>query len=65
MGNVMTFVRDGLASLVSGLGTERDKAATVYYSEPTITDEQLVNAYRGSWMARACRSGRTRSSSSS
>lgn len=52
MGNVMTFVRDGLASLVSGLGTERDKAASVYYAEPTITDEQLVNAYRGSWMAR-------------
>lgn len=49
---VVTFVRDGLASLVSGLGTERDKAATTYYVEPTITDEQLVNAYRGSWMAR-------------
>lgn len=52
MGNVVTFVRDGLASLVSGLGTERDKAASVYYAEPTISDEQLVNAYRGSWMAR-------------
>lgn len=49
---VVTFVRDGLASLVSGLGTERDKAASVYYTEPTIRDEELVNAYRGSWMAR-------------
>ena len=50
--SVVSFMRDGLASLVSGLGTERDKAATLYYGEPTITDEQLVNAYRGSWMAR-------------
>ena len=52
MGNVLTFVRDGLASMVAGLGTERDKAATVYYTEPTIDQQQLVNAYRTSWLPR-------------
>ena len=51
-GNFLTVVRDGLASMVSGLGTERDKAATVYYTEPQLDQQQLVNAYRGSWMAR-------------
>lgn len=52
MGNVLTFVRDGLANMVAGLGTERDKAAATYYTEPMLDEQQLVNAYRGSWMAR-------------
>lgn len=52
MGNVMTFIRDGLANAISGLGTERDKAAHTYYAEPLIDERELVNAYRGSWMAR-------------
>ncbi len=52
MGNVLTFVRDGLASMVAGLGTERDKAATVYYTDPVIDQQQLVNAYRTSWLPR-------------
>lgn len=43
---------DGLQSLVSGLGTDRDKAASVYYAAPTLDDEQLINAYRTSWLAR-------------
>ncbi|KQS55913.1 hypothetical protein ASG17_07635 [Brevundimonas sp. Leaf363] len=47
-----TLVQDGLANVLSGLGTERDKAASTYYAEPTLDHLQLVNAYRGSWMAR-------------
>ncbi|TWG90333.1 hypothetical protein L598_000700000900 [Mesorhizobium sp. J18] len=52
MGNILTFVRDGLASAIAGLGTERDKAATVYYTDPTIDLQQLVAAYRTSWLPR-------------
>ncbi|WP_449395574.1 anti-CBASS protein Acb1 family protein [Devosia riboflavina] len=52
MGNVLTFVRDGLASMVAGLGTERDKAATVYYTDPVIDPQQLIAAYRTSWLPR-------------
>lgn len=51
MGEVIT-IGDGLANALSGLNTERDKAAHSYYSEPTIDAQELVNAYRGSWMAR-------------
>jgi len=51
MGEPM-LVQDGLANVLSGLGTERDKAASTYYAEPTLDQQQLVNAYRGSWMAR-------------
>lgn len=46
------ITKDGLANALSGLNTERDKAASTYYAEPTISGEQLINAYRGSWMAR-------------
>ncbi|MNX78368.1 hypothetical protein D3C86_1099550 [compost metagenome] len=51
MGEVIT-IGDGLANSMSGLNTERDKAAHSYYAEPTIDPQELVNAYRGSWMAR-------------
>lgn len=51
MGEVIT-IGDGLANALSGLNTERDKAAHSYYAEPTIDPMELVNAYRGSWMAR-------------
>ena len=43
---------DTLASLVSGLGTGRDKAATTYYSLPTLSAGELVTMYRASWLAR-------------
>lgn len=46
------FATDTLTSLVSGLGTDRDKSATVSYAAPYITDEQIVNAYRGAWLPR-------------
>lgn len=52
MSNVIAFVRDSLTSLVSRMGTERDKAATVFYTQPVLTDEQIIAAYRGSWLPR-------------
>lgn len=52
MGNVFAFARDSLTSLVSRLGTERDKASTVFYTQPLLTDEQIIAAYRGSWLPR-------------
>lgn len=51
MGEVIT-IGDGLANALSGLNTERDKAAHSYYAEPTVDPHELINAYRGSWMAR-------------
>lgn len=52
MGSVISFVRDGLANLVSRMGTDRDKAAHSYYAEVILDDHQLLNAYRGSWLPR-------------
>lgn len=43
---------DSLTSLVSRMGTDRDKASTVFYTHPTMTDEQALAAYRGSWLPR-------------
>ncbi|NTG07140.1 anti-CBASS protein Acb1 family protein [Rhizobium rhizogenes] len=52
MANVIHLVRDGLMSLASRMGTERDKAATTFYAQPLLTDEQIIAAYRGSWLPR-------------
>lgn len=52
MGNVISFMRDSLTSLVSRMGTDRDKAATTFYTQPILTDEQIIAAYRGSWLPR-------------
>lgn len=49
-GTVMQI--DGLQNLTANLGTSRDKAAASFYGVPTLTDDQLVNAYRGTWLAR-------------
>jgi phage-related protein (TIGR01555 family) len=46
------MVRDGLVSLASRMGTERDKAASVFYTQPILSDEQIIAAYRGSWLPR-------------
>lgn len=51
MGDVVAM-QDGLTSALSGLGTERDKAAQVSFAEPITDHLQLLNAYRSSWMAR-------------
>jgi uncharacterized protein len=50
--NVITLFRDSLTNLVSRMGTERDKAASTFYSLPILTDEQVFNAYRGAWLPR-------------
>ncbi|OCI95602.1 hypothetical protein A6U86_15665 [Rhizobium sp. AC27/96] len=52
MGQVFSMVRDGLVSLASRMGTERDKAASVFYAQPLLTDEQIIAAYRGAWLPR-------------
>lgn len=46
------MLNDSLTSLVSRMGTDRDKAATVFYTNPVMTDEQALAAYRGSWLPR-------------
>lgn len=50
MGNFITFARDTLVNLVSGLGTDRDKRAGSVYAVPPLDDEQLISAYRSSWL---------------
>ncbi|MBZ5761575.1 DUF1073 domain-containing protein [Rhizobium sp. VS19-DR104.2] len=52
MGDIINMVRDSLTSLVSRMGTDRDKAATTFYTQPVLTDDQIVAAYRGSWLPR-------------
>lgn len=51
MASQATF-NDNLTSLVSGMGTDRDKSATVSYPTVVRDDSQTINAYRGSWLAR-------------
>lgn len=43
---------DSLTSLVSGMGTERDKASSVGYYTSFLTDDQLLAAYRSAWLPR-------------
>ncbi|WP_085028737.1 DUF1073 domain-containing protein [Ensifer aridi] len=52
MGNIIAFVRDSLTNMVANLGTSRDKAAASFYSMPILSDEDLLNAYRGAWLPR-------------
>jgi uncharacterized protein len=52
MSNVIAFMRDSLTSLVSRMGTERDKAATTFYAHTVLSDEQLIAAYSTSWLPR-------------
>lgn len=46
-----TFLKDSLQNLVAGLGTGRDKASHSHYTVPEMDDQQLLNAFRGSWTA--------------
>jgi len=52
MSNVIAFVRDSLTSLVSRMGTDRDKAATTFYAHTILSDEQLIAAYSAAWLPR-------------
>ncbi len=50
MGNILQFARDGLTNLVSRMGTERDKAASSSYVLTTLTDDQILAAYKTAWL---------------
>jgi phage-related protein (TIGR01555 family) len=52
MENVVSMLRDGLMSLASRMGTDRDKAATTFYARTILSDEQLIAAYSTSWLPR-------------
>ncbi len=52
MGNIIAFVRDSLTNMVANLGTSRDKASATFYSMQMLSDEELLNAYRGAWLPR-------------
>ncbi|MGX5719914.1 anti-CBASS protein Acb1 family protein [Shinella zoogloeoides] len=52
MGNVFAFARDSLTSLVSRMGTDRDKAATTFYASTVLSDDQLIAAYSTAWLPR-------------
>ncbi|MBA9034943.1 anti-CBASS protein Acb1 family protein [Rhizobium leguminosarum] len=52
MSNVIALVRDSLTSLVSRMGTERDKAATTFYAPIILSDEQLIASYSSAWLPR-------------
>lgn len=55
MGAVVSLARivgDSLTNLVSRMGTGRDKAAHSTYAAAVLTDDQIVNAYRGAWLPR-------------
>lgn len=44
---------DSLRSLITGLGDPTlDKSASVVYGNTILSDQQLINAYRNTWLAR-------------
>ncbi len=49
--SAFTYLKDSLQNLVAGLGTARDKASHSHYALPVMDDQQLLNAFRGSWTA--------------
>lgn len=49
--SAFTYLKDSLQNLVAGLGTARDKASHSHYALPLMDDQQLLNAFRGSWTA--------------
>lgn len=52
MSAVLAYVRDGLNNLVSRMGTDRDKAAASAYVLNTLTDDQIIAAYKTAWLPR-------------
>ena len=46
------FSVDGLKSLVSGMGTDRDKRNTTNYHYTPLSDQQLISSYATSWIAK-------------
>lgn len=52
MGKLTRVIGDSLRNLVANLGTPRDKAAGSFYTVPLLRDDEAMNAYRGTWLAR-------------
>ena len=52
MTNVINMICDGLENLVSRMGTGRDKAAHSAYVGAFLSDQEVINAYRGAWLPR-------------
>lgn len=53
MGDVVHFKTDSIRSLVAGLGDPvRDKLAGSYYGLQILTDDQLFNAFRSTWLGK-------------
>ncbi|MGY3330111.1 phage-related protein (TIGR01555 family) [Mesorhizobium sp. USDA 4775] len=52
MANVIALVRDSLTNLVSRMGTGRDKAASSFYAFTSLSDAELLAAYRTAWLPR-------------
>lgn len=52
MGKLTAAIGDSLRNLVANLGTPRDKASATHYTVPMLRDDEAVNAYRGTWLAR-------------
>lgn len=50
--SITTAIQDGLANVMSRMGTGKDKASHTHYAPEYITDYELTNAYRHSWLAR-------------
>jgi phage-related protein (TIGR01555 family) len=49
---MLQFLGDRLQNLISGLGTDKDKATRSAYVLTFLTPEELIYAYRGDWIAR-------------
>lgn len=50
---VIRSLADGLKNVVANLGTERDKASHSEYADALFNQQQLLSAYRNSWLAGA------------
>lgn len=49
---VVRYFSDKLVNLVANLGTERDKSSGSMYAPTFMSEQQLVDAYRGAWLPR-------------
>lgn len=50
MRGILTTLGDSLTNFVANIGTSRDKATHSHYGIPLLTDDQLINAWRGAWL---------------
>jgi phage-related protein (TIGR01555 family) len=51
-GNVISFLRDRLTSVMSGMGTTADKRTHLFYNYQAMSGEQAEAGYRTSWLNR-------------